>query len=67
MGRIMIPVKLRDKMGLVTGQEYDFITLEKDGRSYICIDCGPAQRVRDIEEAIRIIKANGMKVIRDED
>lgn len=65
-GRIMIPVRLRDQMGLITGKEYYFTTMEKDGRRYICIDCGPVDTT-SLEEAMKIIQANGLKVVENAD
>lgn len=57
----MIPVKLREQVGLQTGKEYYFTLKEIDGRRYICIDCGAAVSP-DLEQAIKTIEANGMKV-----
>ena len=65
-GRIMIPVRLREQMGLVSGQEYYFTTMVKDGRKYICIDCGSVDNT-SLEEAMRIIQANGMKIVESTD
>lgn len=65
-GRIMIPVRLRDQMGLITGKEYYFTTMEKDGRRFICIDCGSVENT-SLEEAMKIIQANGLKVVEDAD
>ena len=55
-GRIMIPIRLREQMGLTSGQEYYFTTMVKDGRKYICI-----------EEAMKIIQANGLKIVENAD
>lgn len=63
MGRIMIPVKLREQMNLEVGREYTFSTMEKDGRRYICIDCGKA--INPVDEAIKLLKENGLKVSQD--
>lgn len=65
-GRIMIPVKLRDQMGLIPGREYYFSTMEKDGRRYICIDCGTVESaIANLEEAMRIIEASGLKIVKN--
>ena len=53
-------------MGLVSGQEYYFTTMVKDGRKYICIDCGSVDNT-SLEEAMRIIQANGMKIVESTD
>lgn len=65
-GRIMIPIRLREQMGLTSGQEYYFTTMVKDGRKYICIDCGSVDNT-SLEEAMRIIQANGMKIVESTD
>lgn len=65
-GRIMIPVRLRDQMGLIPGREYYFSVMEKDGRRFICIDCGSVENT-SLEEAMKIVQANGLKVVEDAD
>lgn len=62
-GRIMIPIKLREQMGLTAGQEYYFLTAEEGGRKYICIDCGPTISNAELDRALQIIQASGMKVV----
>ena len=64
MGRIMIPVRLRDQLGLVTGREYYFEVRQIDGRNYICIDCGLNT---ELEEAMKLVQKSGMKVIQNDD
>lgn len=64
MGRIMIPVKLREQVGLITGNEYFFSVKEIDGRRYICIDCGTAISP-NLEQAMKIIEANGMRITKE--
>lgn len=60
-GRLVIPTKLREKMGLITGQEYSFYTLEDDeGRKFICIEC-PGIDEKTLEEARRIVEKYGPK------
>lgn len=60
-GRLVIPTKLRDKMGLVEGQEYTFYTMEdEEGRKFICIEC-PGIDEQTLEEARRIVQKYGMK------
>lgn len=66
-GRIMIPVKLREQMGLVTGREYYFSIMEKNGRRYICIDCGTIESSTSLEEAMQIVQASGMKIVQSDD
>lgn len=65
-GRIMIPVKLREQVGLVVGEEYSFSVLEKDNRRFICIDCGPITNGPSLEEAINIVQTSGLKVVEND-
>lgn len=58
-GRLIIPTKLRDKMGLVIGQEYTFFTMESDGRKFICIEC-PGIDEETLAEARRLVAKYGM-------
>lgn len=61
-GRLVIPTKLREQMGLMVGQEYSFYTMEDDtGRKFICIEC-PGIDEKTLEEARRIVQKYGMKI-----
>lgn len=40
--------------------------MEKDGRRFICIDCGSVENT-SLEEAMKIVQANGLKVVEDAD
>ncbi len=60
----MIPVRLRDQLGLVTGREYQFMIRQIDGRNYICIDCGLNT---ELEEALELVRKAGMKVVQNND
>lgn len=56
MGRIMLPKPLRDDLGLINGEEYEFFKYEdKDGRIFLCIEC-PGINEEDYLEAQRIIE-----------
>lgn len=66
-GRIMIPVKLREQMNLQPGQVYYFSTMEENGHKFICIDCGPAISNEELDEAMRIIRASGLKIMQPAD
>lgn len=60
-GRLVIPTRLREQMGLVVGQEYSFYTMEDDeGRKFICIEC-PGIDEKTLEEARRIVAKYGLK------
>ena len=63
-GRLVIPTKLREKMGMMTGKEYNFYVHEaEDGRRFICIEC-PGIDEKTLEEARRIVEKYGMKFSR---
>ena len=64
MGRIMIPVRLRDQLGLITGREYSFEVRQIDGRNYICIDCSLNT---ELEEAMKLVQNAGLKVVKTDD
>lgn len=59
-GRLVIPTRLREQMGLIIGHEYSFYTLEDDnGRKFICIEC-PGIDANTLAEARRIVAKFGM-------
>lgn len=60
MGRIIIPIRLREQMGLKNGIEYPFFIHEQDGHRYICIEC-PGSDAK-IEEAFMVLKQAGYDV-----
>lgn len=64
MGRIMIPVRLRDQLGLVPGREYTFEVRTFNDRNYICIDCGLNT---ELEEAMKLVKRAGLKIVQNDD
>ena len=60
LGRLVIPIKLREKLGLETGIEGNFFTHEDNGKTYLCIEC-PEQET-DLQKALKIIEKNGLKI-----
>lgn len=55
-GRLVIPTRLREQMGLETGEEYTFyIGQDDEGSKYICIKC-PGIDEKAVEEARKIIE-----------
>ena len=58
-GRLVIPIRLREAMGLEIGQEYSFYTHEENGKKYLCIECPVTQK---LEEAKALLKKYGYKV-----
>ena len=59
-GRIMIPIRLREQMNMQIGHEYNFYTLETNGRKFICIDCGASVTDKDLERAKQILVERGI-------
>ena len=39
-GRLVIPIRLREELGLEIGETYTFYKQEIDGEIYLCIKCG---------------------------
>ena len=50
LGRLVIPKKLRDTLGLVTGEEYTFYQHEHNGQCYLCIPVA-GEALTEIEQA----------------
>ncbi len=61
-GRIMIPIKLREMLDMKTGAEYYLEVMEKNGRRYLCIDCGPVDEM-SVEQAMKVLQKNGVKIV----
>lgn len=65
-GRIMIPSRLRDQMGLISGKEYYFFIHEENGHRYICIDTGEVKEM-NLEQAKQFLQQNGIKFVQNDD
>lgn len=39
MGRITIPIRLREEVGIEIGEIYEYFKLNFDGKNYLCIEC----------------------------
>lgn len=57
-GRLVIPKKLRDSLGLTPGTEYTFYTHSFEGKTYLCVECGDSA----IEQAKKLLEAEGYSV-----
>ena len=42
MGRITIPIRLREQTGIEIGEMYNYSILESNGKKYLCIECPDA-------------------------
>ena len=57
-GRLLIPIRLREQLGIQPGETYSFYMHEENGIQYLCIACGDT----DIAKARKLLEENGMKV-----
>lgn len=57
-GRLLIPIRLRESLGLQPGDTYTFYLHEEGGIQYLCIACGDTE----ITKARKLLEENGMKV-----
>ena len=57
-GRLVIPAKLREEMGIEIGETYDFYTMEKDGKRFLCIECPISES--QIEKALKLLREAGI-------
>ena len=60
-GRLVIPSKLREEVGLISGETYTFFTHEENGKVYLCIECPKVET--ELDKAIKILEKNGLKAI----
>jgi len=63
-GRIVIPSRLRQELGIIENKEYDFYTLEHEGKRYLCIECG--ELADELAQAMEIAQKYGMKIVKSE-
>lgn len=62
MGRIVLPVRLREDFGLETGLECPIYTHEdEEGRVFICF-LAPGQSVQNLKEARQLLERSGYAV-----
>ena len=57
-GRLVIPVKLREELGLVSDAILTFWTHEQDGKRFLCIEC-PSEET-EVERALRVLREHGI-------
>ena len=43
MGRITIPIRLREEMGIEIGKNYEYFKTEIENKKYLCIECPEAE------------------------
>lgn len=64
-GRLLIPVKLREELGMEIGKTYDYTVKEIDKHRYICIDCG--EILSELDKAKQIVQSAGLKIVENVD
>lgn len=64
-GRLVIPIRLREQLGLVAGETYTFYTHEHEGKTYLCVECGDFES--DVQKAIKLLNENGLQVTKKQD
>ena len=57
-GRLVIPSKLRDTLGLCMGDELEFYIIEEDGRTYLAVECPKMES--EVERAKRVLREAGI-------
>lgn len=62
-GRIMIPSKLREQLGMEIGKEYDFYLATAYKHRFICIDCGTVDKQFDLQDLEELAEAKGLKLV----
>ena len=60
-GRLVIPSRLRNELGITEGQSFDFYTCEMNGKLFLCIDCGEINE--ELKKAMEIAQKHGMKIV----
>ena len=61
IGRMTIPIRVREELGLEIGEIDDYYTTMVEGKKFLCIEClGPSQT--EIEKAKEILKSAGLTI-----
>jgi bifunctional DNA-binding transcriptional regulator/antitoxin component of YhaV-PrlF toxin-antitoxin module len=61
LGRIVVPKKLRDTYGIETGQEFEFLLHEQNGKRYLCLEL-PEPQSEEIQKAKAMLERAGYTV-----
>lgn len=57
-GRLVLPVKLREELGIREGDLLQFWTHEQNGRKYLCLEV-PSDET-EVERAMRVLREAGI-------
>ena len=59
-GRLVIPSRLREELGIDSGETYSFYTHEENGEVYLCIKCPKVES--ELQKAMKVLEKNGIKI-----
>lgn len=59
-GRLVVPVKLRERLHMNEGQVYQFFTHEENGKIYLCVECPEVQD--EVTNALEVLRKNGFLI-----
>lgn len=57
-GRLSIPIKLREKLGMQQDDEFDFFIHKENGKTYLCVECTGAEAMELSMEAVKAYLAS---------
>jgi len=60
-GRLVIPIRLRERLNLKIGEVFPFLIHEEHGKVYLCIECKNSKT--ELDEAIKILRQNGYQIV----
>lgn len=60
-GRLVIPIRLREKLNLSPGDELTFFIHSENNCNYLCVQCNDADD--ELQQAIKVLEKNGLKVL----
>lgn len=60
-GRLVIPIKLRERLNLKIGEVLPFLIHEEHNKVYLCIECKNTKT--ELDEAIAILRKSGYQII----
>ena len=59
-GRLVVPVKLRERLRMSEGFVYQFFIHEENGKTFLCVECPEIQD--EVTNALEVLKRNGFLI-----